>query len=99
MFALLWENRIIAPVKPVKPRTRRKRRRRGEESDEEQEEVEKPVRVVDPDAWGLVEWLLDLWKRDREAYRVGHPGQREYLDRGDLMHLWTIPRRPAALQS
>jgi len=85
VFALLWEKQKPAQVTAPRVSARRKRRRREEESDEEQEEVETPARVVDPDAWGLVEWLVDLWKRDREDYATEHPGQRECQTPGEAM--------------
>jgi hypothetical protein len=81
IYALLWEKQRHAPVKPVRASGRRSRRIRAEESEEEAEEVERYERVVDPDAWGLVEWLIDLWRWDAETFAGEYPGRREYLTR------------------
>lgn len=59
VFDLLW-----VPPPPADP-VNKKRRRRGEE-ELEAEEAQKRIRqrVVSPEAWGLLEWLLDLWDAD-----------------------------------
>jgi hypothetical protein len=47
------------------------------DEDEEEEDGGGRVRLVDENAWDLVQWVIRLWKRDQELYAENHPDLRE----------------------
>lgn len=60
LFDLLWIPHSTA-------NDSNRKRRRGEDDEAAEEEARKKrKREVAPDAWGLLEWMVNLWSSDQE---------------------------------